>query len=272
MVTEFEIASMDDLYAIIMEQNFRSDLNRYRSKLLYRGIPDSNYKLVTSLSRICKTEQNKTERALLSNFYKYAAQESNAITQSEWARMIIGQHHGLPTRLMDWSYSPLIGLHFATSGIDLDRLGSTNAALWKIDIEELNQLLPCKYKVALRQNRAHLFTVGMLENLNVDVATYDKDMKGSSILLLEPSSMDQRIINQYSFFMIVPTGIPDVESFLNMKTNNSVKYIIHAKLCWQIRDVLDQLNISERIIYPGLDGIAQWLKRRYYHRGNVKPF
>lgn len=267
MVTKIEIASIDALCAVIMEQDYRDDLKRHRSKYLYRGLPNSSYKLVTSLSRICKSEQSKTEEALLNNFYKYAAQETNAMAQSEWSRMVIGQHHGLPTRLMDWSYSPLVGLHFATSGIDLDSLGKNDTALWKIDIEELNQLLPPKYKRVLHQNRAHLFTVGMLENLKIDLATYDKDMKGSSLLLLEPLSMDQRIINQYSFFLAIPSGISDVEEFLDKKTNNSVKYTIHANLCWQIRDLLDQLNISERMVYPGLDGIAQWLKRRYYHRG-----
>ncbi|MCI8892951.1 MAG: FRG domain-containing protein [Eubacterium sp.] len=267
MVTKIEITSMDDLYAIIMEQDYRDDLKRHRSKYLYRGLSNSNYKLVTSLSRICKSEQVKIENALLNNFYKYAVKETNAMAQSEWSRMVIGQHHGLPTRLMDWSYSPLVGLHFATSGIDLDGLGKTNAALWKIDIEELNQLLPAKYKHALCQNHAHLFTVSMLESLKIDLATYDKDMKKSSLLLLEPLSMDQRIINQYSFFLAIPNGISNVEKFLDEKTNNSVKYIIHADLCWQIRDFLDHINISERMIYPGLDGIAQWLKRRYYHRG-----
>lgn len=267
MVTKIDIVSMDALYSVIAEQDYRNDLKRHRSKYLYRGLPNSSYKLVTSLSRICKSEQSKTEKALLNNFYKYTAQETNAITQSEWSRMVIGQHHGLPTRLMDWSYSPLIGLHFATSGIDLDSLGKTDAALWKIDIEELNQLLPPKYKRVLCQNRAHLFTVGMLEDLKIDLDAYDKDMKGSSLLLLEPLSIDQRIINQYSFFLAIPSGIYDVEEFLDKKTNNSVKYTIYANLCWQIRDFLDQLNISERMIYPGLDGIAQWLKRRYYHRG-----
>ena len=59
----------------------------------------------------------------------------------------------------------------------------------------------------------------------------------------------------------------DVEEFLNTYTEQSVKYIIKKELRWRIRDMLDQLNINERIVYPGLDGLSQWLARHYY----VKP-
>ena len=41
-------------------------------------------------------------------------------------------------------------------------------------------------------------------------------------------------------------------------------FIITPK--WHIRDMLDQCNINERTVYPGLDGIAMWLKRHYYVR------
>ena len=84
VVTKIEITNMNDLYAVIMEQDYRDDLKRYRSKYLYRGLSNSNYKLVTSLSRICKSEQGKIENALLNNFYKYAAKETNSMAQSEW--------------------------------------------------------------------------------------------------------------------------------------------------------------------------------------------
>ena len=56
----------------------------------------------------------------------------------------------------------------------------------------------------------------------------------------------------------------DVEAFLNDKTHGTVRYIIKKELRWQARDLLDQLNISERIVYPGLDGLSRWLARHYY--------
>lgn len=50
------------------------------------------------------------------------------------------------------------------------------------------------------------------------------------------------------------------------ETQNTVKYIISTDLKWRIRDMLDQMNINERILFPGLDGITSWMKRHYYVR------
>ena len=42
------------------------------------------------------------------------------------------------------------------------------------------------------------------------------------------------------------------------------RILIPAELKWEVRDRLDQPNISERVLFPALDGLSAWL-RRYYH-------
>ena len=74
----------------------------------------------------------------------------------------------------------------------------------------------------------------------------------------------QRIINQYSFFSVVPSGIDCVDDFLREHTTNTVRFIIKKELRWDARDLLDQYNVNERMVYPGLDGLTKWLARHYY--------
>lgn len=139
-----------------------------------------------------------------------------------------------------------------------------DCAVWAIDIEELNSLLPLRYQDVLRRRSAYLFTVDMMNDLVGSLGDYDEDMREDSMVLLEPPSIDQRIISQYSYFSVVPKNMLDVEGFLDRRTNNTVKYVIDKSLKWRVRDMLDQMNINERVVFPGLDGLASWLKRHYY--------
>ena len=106
----------------------------------------------------------------------------------------------------------------------------------------------------------------MLETVAKNTSEYDDAMKSDSMVLLEPFSSDQRIINQYSYFSILPREIVNLEDFFEKNTCNTVKYILDKSIKWHIRDMLDQCNTNERTVYPGLDGIAMWLKRHYYVR------
>lgn len=49
-------------------------------------------------------------------------------------------------------------------------------------------------------------------------------------------------------------------------TDNTIKYVIDKSLKWRIRDMLDQMNMNERTIFPGMDGVTKWLARHYYVR------
>ncbi|MBE5965512.1 MAG: FRG domain-containing protein [Lachnospiraceae bacterium] len=264
MIRTKPIQDMSSISELIMDQAFDSRVQRYRSSFLYRGIPNEEYHLRTSLQRNCKDKQKEVEKCILRNFTKYAATDDPQLKESLWRQMIIGQHHGLPTRLLDWTYSPLIGLHFATSGEDLFEMDKHNCVIWKIDIEELNKLLPMKYQEILNRENAFLFTMDMLEEVVSDVDQYDDELGKDSMVLIEPPSIDQRIINQYSYFSIIPNKIADIEKFLEDKTSNTVKYVINKELRWRVRDMLDHMNMNERIMYPGLDGLSTWLKRHYF--------
>lgn len=264
MIKTVHIKELSDLSDIIYEQSYQADLDRYRSPYLYRGLSNSSYTLVTSLQRNCKHKKDMIEKAILRNFTKYAINDDPMLEESVWRQLVIGQHHGLPTRLLDWTYSPLVGLHFATSEENMAGMDGHDAVLWRIDIQELNSLLPLEYRQKLDSERAFLFTIDMLKSMADSLDDYDQHMEKNSIVLIEPPSIDQRIINQYSYFSVIPKEIKDIEEFLEVNTSNTVKYTIDKSLKWRIRDMLDQMNINERIAYPGLDGLTRWIKRHYY--------
>lgn len=264
MISVQHIDAINDVLQFLIDIPLDEKTKRHRSPYLYRGLSDESHILETSLKRNCKDKRFQLETSILRNFSKYAVLEDSSLYSSVWKQIMVGQHHGLPTRLLDWTYSPLMALHFSMTENSLAEMSKHNSVIWKIDIEELNALLPEIYQKKLKTEDAFLFTVDMLEQLSQNLSDYDSAMKNNAIVLIEPPSIDPRIINQYSYFSIIPKDIDDIEDFLDKKTNNTVKYIISKDVRWQIRDMLDHMNISERIVYPGLDGLSQWLKRHYY--------
>ena len=264
MIKEIIIDNLDELMPLLADQEYRPDLNRNRSSYLYRGMPNSSFKMDTSLRRNCKNLQKVLEPAILENFAKYAVIGDPSIAESVWKQMILGQHYGLPTRLLDWTHSALVALHFATSEENMADMEKHDCMVWRIDINELYSLLPDHYQAVVNKNQTTIFSVDMLDEITDSLAQYDKDMKDSAMIIIEPPSINQRIVNQYSFFSLVPTDMTDIEGFLDKMTNNTVKYVITKDLRWRVRDMLDQLNMSERIVYPGLDGLSKWIARHYY--------
>lgn len=266
MITEIRIETMEQVMELMYEQEYRPELQRYRDLHVYRGESNASYTLSTSLMRNCKSLSRQLEMPMLQNFTKYAVLEEPIIEGNVWKQMIVGQHHGFPTRLLDWSFSPLMALHFATTEQDLDKMDDHDAVVWRIDIHELHDNLPDKYQQVMKKYSTTVFSVDMLREACESLEQYDEDMQANHMLIIEPPSLDRRIISQYSFFSVVPSGMKDIVKFLNVNTGKTVRYVIAKEIRWQIRDFLDHQNITERIVYPGLDGLSRWLGRHYYVR------
>ena len=264
MINVEHLNTLDEVMMLLKEQNYDEDIGRYRSPYYYIGLPNSSFELKTSLYRNCKHLAKTLEPSLLRSFTKYAVIDDPEIADSVWRQLIVGRHHGLPTRLLDCTHSPLISLHFATSGEGLEAIGEHDAVIWRLNIKEIHNLLPESYKTPLIREKADIFTVDMLKEVVNDLNQYDSDMGDSAMCIIEPPSLDQRIISQYGNFLVVPLEMQSIEGFLERFTCDTTKYIINKDIIWRIRDMLDQLNVSERTAYPGLDGLSAWLARHYF--------
>jgi len=80
-------------------------------------------------------------------------------------------------------------------------------------------------------------------------------------LFFERPSIDDRIVNQFAFFSVTSDPSIALDDWLGQHPELWRKVVIPAALKWEIRDKLDQSNITERVIFPGLEGLTAWLKR-----------
>lgn len=200
------------------------------------------------------------ERHLLRNFQKYARSVDVATTQ-RWEWLAIGQHHGLPTRLLDWTYSPLVALHFATEEEDK---WDTDGVVWSLDYVEAHKRLPKSVRRGLVDG-ATAFTTQMLDDSDVDpMIDTGTNPKKAYMVVLEPPSVDDRITNQYAGLSMMSSSTVSTQQWLESFAKPiAAKIVVPSALKAEAREKLDKSNINERVIYPGLDGLAKWLSRYY---------
>jgi hypothetical protein len=257
-VEEIRIDSWGELHEQLYAGSWNETLRLHRSNYAFRGRTRAGDNLSTSLARLA-ADPHRIERPLLRQFRKYAARDEVPV-DSTWNWLALAQHHGLPTRLLDWTYSPYVALHFATAPHrDVD------GAIWMVDYVRAHQLAPKKLRAQLEREGGNLFTTEMVTAVAKDFAEFD-ELGGEFVVFVEPPSFDERIVNQYALFSL--TSQPDVslDSWLAAHPELLRKLVIPAELKWEVRDKLDQANITERVLFPGLDGLSQWLARYYAPR------
>lgn len=202
--------------------------------MIFRGVADAEYDLVPSLGRFkVKSEEQRLEyeENLIQEFKRRAFPHLVEKPQNYVDWLCLAQHYGLPTRLLDWTTSPLIALYFAT-----EKHPEKDFAVFK--------RIQNKWYLEYPETKAN-------------------DVQG--VFGVRPPQTDTRFINQDGVFTIHehPATPLDDESV--------VKFVFPSRIKEEVNWVIRKYGVRPSRIYPGLEGVSkdiiQELSR--YTRGNA---
>jgi hypothetical protein len=250
-----------ELHEQAFARSWQPALGRFRSDFAFRGLGNAQAGLPTSLTRL-GGPFDELEGDLLRNFRKYAGLKAVPV-DSVWNWLSVARHHGLPTRLLDWSFSPYVALHFATANSELY---DHDAALWCVNFNSAHQQLPPQLRAPLEREGSGVFTVEMLGEAAPTLAGFDALSPRPFVVFFEPPALDARLVNQFALFSALSDPRAHFDQWLLSHPVSYRRLIIPAALKWEIRDKLDMANITERVLFPGLDGLSRWLARHYMKR------
>jgi len=229
-----------------------------QTPIWFRGSTMYNHSLIPSLGRApFKLEQ---ERALINTFKQNAVQFFEERPQSEWEWLFIARHHGVPTRLLDWTESPLIGLYFATHSIDdPTRNDQKDGALWMLLPATLNRLagitLPGKRDLPIFETDDE-----HLRNYLPSVMASERTTRlipAAGIAIRHSKRMQA----QHSVFTVTHRDQSPIDT---IDTGRHIgRYIVPARSKAHIRRQLEALRIDRLTVFPELDNVARVARRPY---------
>jgi truncated hemoglobin YjbI len=239
--TVCELVQLGDSVASSLEEFLR--LTEKKGGLtLYRGHADGHrWPLTPGLGRLAGPHSmlslgrfgswSELEDYILTRFQRHAAQYLPILPASKIDWLVLGQHHGLPTRLLDWTENPLVALYFA-----LERDLQTESSVW---------VMEPRY----------------VYSIDID---FDKI---NHIEVYFPKAIDQRIVSQKGCFTIqpLPNGcspfvpIDENHELINEGVSRLSRIVVpncprtKARMMSQI----NRLGVDGNFIYPGLDGLGR---------------
>lgn len=225
-----QLGGWDDLARLADQQK--------RENWLYRGVTRHDHVLIPKIGRggargMDIAYDDNHERLLLELFRRQARPmvTSQPETDLEW--MALAQHHGLNTRLLDWTESLLVAAMFATeSGITILRNFETGE---QIDVP------PAIYGIR-----------------NLPEAKNSDDPFGlEEVKVFRPAHISPRIAPQQAVFTVHPMPQEEFDS------DDLVRWTLEIKGTIEVKLALDAVGISRAALFPGIDGLAHALNWRY---------
>ena len=219
------IESIDNLHKIL--EKYRTN-----SSYKYRGQSDSNWKLIPKAGR--ENLNGVDDETIFNHWKRRAIGLLDKNFENKLDYLSIAQHTGLPTRLLDWSHSPLIALFFAV--VDNPE---KDGALFLYSLT-VNEVIP-------------------FEEIK-DYNPFDEEMEKDYYFYM-PISTINRLDNQFGHFSIHKNPQKPFEDICIKR--RLLKYIIPKELKNEILLLLNHYGINYLTIYPDLEGLSKHLNWYY---------
>lgn len=200
----------------------------------------------------------KAEFSMIESFKRQAPALSPKLPDSDdhTAWLFLMQHHGVPTRLLDWSKNILVALYFAVNNhVEED------GELWAMHPEELNQYNGF-FGIPTPRN-------SVLKFLAAEPCHHDPDKLAEEMgleqvpqypLAVDPPLNFARMVAQQSVFTIHPkpeSGKGTIFSELLREPKYLVRYVIPGNQKKQLLSDLLNLGITELTLFPNLDSLSK---------------
>ena len=203
-------------------EGFLGKIYDFPDTLFYRGQASVDFKLIPSIGRNYIEGQETVllqyERAIFEDFKRKYSMFTDVRPKNDMEFLFLAQHYGLPTRLLDWTYNPLIALYFACcSHNDKDGV--------------VFQSFPFSHKV---------YSPDVYDILKFESFTY-----------LVPNITDVRYKNQNGLFVLYPEPWKDNFSYI------STRFVIPSIAKNNIIEKLQKIGINQSFIMPSLDSLCR---------------
>lgn len=207
-----------------IEEFLRIEVAPINGVCIYRGVNDERYDLIPSIGRWKGPIEHRIEfeRQIFQDFRMKSLGYLKYIPKTNWEWLFLAQHHGLPTRLLDWSTSPLIALFFA-----LNSSSNTNFALYRAQFSQSISSEPENF-------------------LCID------PLKVKTTAQVYPNFITLRAERQHSIFSIQEKPWEPLES-----ENTIEKFVFPADCRCEGLRKLSYYGITNSLLFSGLDSIAK---------------
>lgn len=218
-----------------------------QSSILFRGVKNSEYELIPKLGRI-GLSHNK-EIGAFRSFRERGVSLFQLPPKDEWEWLTIAQHHGLPTRLLDWSLNPIVAAYFAVE-----------------NAEEENAPDDCAVYLLTKLKTITINQLPIFEAEGVSPLEIGKLIGDNVLRFAPPYRNSTRIVAQRGLFTIHPN--PKLSLNNNKECQNSIiKIIIRGKEAQlHFKNTLDLMGINRETMFPDLDGVSTYIEWRYSKR------